>query len=219
MRLTHLGHACLLVETGGARLLIDPGTFSAGFEELTALDAVLITHQHVDHVDGDRLPRVLAGNPDARLLAEPELTEQLLTAGWAATAFPAGETMPFAGASVRAVGGRHATIHDPGIPVVGNIGLVIGADGEPTLFHPGDSYQVTPEGIDILALPLNAPWTNVQETIDFAHAVSPATVVPVHDGLLSPVGRGVYLRVVGGLLPERSALLDLAGAGPAELTP
>ncbi|NUO91104.1 MAG: MBL fold metallo-hydrolase, partial [Dermatophilaceae bacterium] len=44
MRVTHLGHACLLVEIAGRRLLIDPGTFSTGFEQLTELDAILVTH-------------------------------------------------------------------------------------------------------------------------------------------------------------------------------
>lgn len=216
MRLTHLGHACLLVEVDGARLLLDPGTFSAGFEELTGLDAILITHQHVDHVDSDRLPALLAANPQARLLAEPELTEQLITAGWPATALAAGESTSFGATTVRAVGGRHATIYEPDIPVVGNVGLVISAEGSPTLFHPGDSYHAVPEGVDVLALPLNAPWARAQTTVDFARAVGAATVIPIHDGLLSPVGRGVYLRVVGGLLGD-SQLLDLAGAGPADL--
>ncbi|MDQ3307853.1 MAG: MBL fold metallo-hydrolase, partial [Actinomycetota bacterium] len=40
MRLTHLGHACLLVETGSTRVLIDPGTYSTGFDALRDLDAI-----------------------------------------------------------------------------------------------------------------------------------------------------------------------------------
>ena len=51
MRITSLGHACLLVETGDQRILIDPGTFSPGFQDLTDLDAIVVTHQHADHVD------------------------------------------------------------------------------------------------------------------------------------------------------------------------
>jgi L-ascorbate metabolism protein UlaG (beta-lactamase superfamily) len=45
IRITHYGHACVLAELAGrTRVLFDPGTYSAGFEELTGLDAVLITH-------------------------------------------------------------------------------------------------------------------------------------------------------------------------------
>ena len=50
-------------------------------------------------------------------------------------------------------GGHHATIHRS-IPIVDNVGLVVTAPGEPTFFHPGDSYGTTPEDIDVLALPL-----------------------------------------------------------------
>ena len=53
MQLTHLGHACLLVETETARLLIDPGMDSS-FADVRDLDAVLVTHQHPDHIDVDR---------------------------------------------------------------------------------------------------------------------------------------------------------------------
>jgi len=44
VQITHFGHACVLVDTGAARLLFDPGTFSSGFEKLGGLDAILVTH-------------------------------------------------------------------------------------------------------------------------------------------------------------------------------
>ena len=59
MRLTKFGHSCLLVEEGGARVLLDPGSFSEGFEELDGLTAVCLTHHHGDHLDAERVRRVL----------------------------------------------------------------------------------------------------------------------------------------------------------------
>ena len=89
MQLTRFGHSCLLVVDGDARILIDPGTFSAGFEDLTGLTAVLITHQHADHLDLDRLPAVIAANPDAVVHADPGSVPQLEAAGISAvTAIP-----------------------------------------------------------------------------------------------------------------------------------
>jgi L-ascorbate metabolism protein UlaG (beta-lactamase superfamily) len=223
MHVTHFGHACLLVRTGDARLLLDPGVFSTGFEDLTGLDAILITHLHVDHVDGQRLPALLENNPGVALLTEPGLAAELADSGLDARSLPAGDGAQFRGATVRAVGGQHAVIHAD-IPRVGNVGLVIGAEGEPTLFHPGDTYEAVPStdeapaGVDVLAFPLNAPWAALKETVEFLRAVQPRMALPIHDGLLAERGRALYVRVLGELLPEETAIRDLAGLGEVELT-
>lgn len=212
MRVTHLGHSCLLVETGGARILIDPGTFSRGFTELGGLDAVLLTHQHPDHVDVERLPVVLESNDAAVLWAEPSTAAALNEAGIAARALHPGDTVAVAGATVEAVGGEHDVIHAD-VPRIGNVGLLLSGPGEPVLFHPGDSYGTVPAGVDVLALPLNAPWAASKETVDFVRAVGAPTGFAVHDALLSPTGRALYagqVATLGGL-----DLVDLS-AGPVE---
>src|SRR6476619_7732958 len=81
MQLTHFGHSCLLAEFNddGAEttVLFDPGNFSHGFEGITGLDAILITHQHPDHADTARLPALLDDNPHAALYADPQTAQQL----------------------------------------------------------------------------------------------------------------------------------------------
>lgn len=213
MIVTHLGHACLLVETGGARLLVDPGAFTHGFEELTDLDAVIVTHQHVDHLDVERVPLLLESNPQAQLLAEPEAASELDKAGLAATHLHPGDSVTFGAATVTGVGGTHAEI-DPAIPRVGNVGLLFAAPDESTLFHPGDAYEYVPEGVDVLGLPLNAPWAKFSETVSFARAFGAIRAFPIHDGLLVPAGRGVYLGNLKRVLPELD-VVDLRDAGPS----
>jgi L-ascorbate metabolism protein UlaG (beta-lactamase superfamily) len=56
MRIAHLGHSCLLVDIGGQRILIDPGGFSPGIVDVTGISLILVTHQHADHIDLQRLP-------------------------------------------------------------------------------------------------------------------------------------------------------------------
>jgi hypothetical protein len=34
MEITHYGHACVLLQTGDTRILVDPGAYSPGFEGL-----------------------------------------------------------------------------------------------------------------------------------------------------------------------------------------
>ncbi|MGA7688714.1 MAG: MBL fold metallo-hydrolase [Jiangellales bacterium] len=210
MKLTHVGHACVLVEAGGARLLIDPGTFAAGWEVLTGLDAVLITHAHPDHCDRDRLPGLLEANAGVPVHAEPDLAAELSTSGLSAQPLPSGHVLDVGDVRITAVGGRHAVIHDD-IPRIGNVGIVLQAPDAPTLFHPGDSYETAPDGVDVLAVPLNAPWSAFKETVDFVRAVDPTTAFPIHDGLLNDIGRALYLRQLTAL--GRTEVVDLAGVG------
>lgn len=71
MQITHLGHAAILIEVAGRRIVLDPGNFSDAWHGLTGLDAVLVTHQHPDHVDPEHIGALLAANPQAAVYAEP----------------------------------------------------------------------------------------------------------------------------------------------------
>jgi len=209
MRLTHLGHACLLVETGGRRLLVDPGAYSPGIADLTSLDVILVTHQHADHVDLKRLPTILEANPQARLYAEPQAAAVMAEAGIVAGRTVAGEPISIGQVQITPVGDLHALINEA-LPRIGNLGVVIRAEGEPSLFHPGDAYDAEPGPVDILALPLSAPWAAGRDTVGLARRISPRVCVPIHDALLSAIGRTLYMSQVRTLGPQGMELLDLS---------
>ena len=109
MRLTHFGHSCLLADVDGTRLLFDPGVFSHGFEGITDLDAILITHQHPDHVDRDRVAALVEANPQAKLFADPQTAlGAVLAAGFVRRSLgPAGHAPSYGtAATLRAVAAR-----------------------------------------------------------------------------------------------------------------
>lgn len=219
MRITHLGHACLLVEVADQRVLLDPGNLSdvGGVRDLTA---VVITHQHPDHCDPAQVPRLLQDNLGARVLVEPQTAEVLAGNGLAGRVERMGDArlLELGRLTVRPVGELHAQIH-PYLDRVGNVGVVLAADGEPTLYHPGDALDGEPGEVDLLCVPVNAPWGKVAETIEFVRRVAPGRgVVPIHDGLLVEAGRRIYLTHIGGYGAEGGVeVLDLRGAGATAL--
>lgn len=193
MRVTRLGHACLLVETSGTRVLVDPGAFSDTWHDLDDVDAVLITHQHIDHVDVGRTAS-LVQRTGARVWAEASVVPALGGEGVEAASAAVGDRIDLGALQVEVAGGVHAEIYRS-IPRIGNVGYVFAEADGPRLYHPGDSYEYPLEGIDVLALPLTAPWARVAMTADFLAAVAPSRAFPIHDAIVNDAGWGLYMRL------------------------
>ncbi|MFI5932830.1 MBL fold metallo-hydrolase [Actinoplanes sp. NPDC051494] len=197
MRVTKYTHSCLRVEGAGV-LVADPGAFSER-AALAGADAVLITHEHFDHLDPDALADAVAQRPGLRVYAHPDVLDKLTAFSDVVTAVEPGTVFEAAGYTVRAYGGEHAIIH-PDIPRVANLGFLI-SDGSTNIYTPGDSFTVPDEAVETLFVPLNAPWMKLSEAIGFVREVKPGRAFALHDALLTETGAGVsngHLERLGG---------------------
>lgn len=203
----------MLVELDDQRILIDPGTFSR-FDDVTDLTAVLVTHQHPDHLDPERWEALLAANPQAQVWAEPATAA---ARGGRAQALTPGTTLTLGEVEVSAVGDQHAVIHEY-VPRITNVGIVLRAAEHPSLFHPGDALDADPGQVDLLAVPVNAPWGKIGETVAFVRRIAPGRVIPIHDGLLNDTGRGMYLKHIADFGADGGVeVLDLRGQGAVQV--
>ncbi|MGH3584734.1 MAG: MBL fold metallo-hydrolase [Pseudonocardia sp.] len=194
MLVTHLGHACVLVETDSATLLIDPGVMS-DVDGVTGPDAVLLTHKHPDHMDREKVRGLLAANRQAALVVPGDIDAEPSGLPDHQVAVP-GETLKFGDTVVDVVGGRHATVHEE-IPSCVNLGYLI--DGG-AFFHPGDSFHVPDVDVDVLAVAIDGPWLKIAEAIDYVRRVGPRVAIPIHEGETSDPAKyvGMLNKVVGG---------------------
>lgn len=192
MELTKHGHACVVLSEGDRRLVLDPGAFTDP-AALEGAGAVLVTHEHFDHLDPARLRAALEADPALEVWTNGSAAKQLEGLGDRVHVVGHGDAFTAAGFDVHVHGELHAVIH-PDIPRIPNIGFLVGGQ----VFHPGDAFTVPEEPVATLLLPVHAPWSKVSEVIDYVRAVDADQAYAVHDGLLNDTGLGV----VGGMLGE-----------------
>lgn len=194
LTLTKKSHSCIRLEKAGRTLVIDPGGFSEQ-DAAVGAEAILVTHEHPDHFNEERLRAGLEANPAAEIWTLRSVADQL------GAAFPGrvhtvghGDTFTAAGFDVQVHGELHAVIH-PDIPRITNIGFLV----DDSLFHPGDALTVPDRPVDTLMLPVMAPWNKISEVIDYVREVAPRRAIDIHDALLTDLARPIYDSQIGGL--------------------
>lgn len=193
MKLTKHEHACVVFEKDGESIVVDPGSFSAGAGDIIAgASAILITHEHFDHVNEAAITAALSARPDLRVYAPASLAGVLGAHKDQFTAVAAGDALTISGFSVSVHGSTHAVIH-PDIPAIPNVGYFV----DESVYHPGDAYYVPDVRVATLLLPTSGPWMKLGEAADYVRAVRPDAVVQIHEMLLSDIGLGLAANLLG----------------------
>ncbi len=204
MEVTKLEHACQIVTEGDARLVIDPGNFTRPVET-TGVVAVVLTHEHPDHVTPEQLAGILARNPDAIVIGPAGVAAALAETGVRIDVVTDGDHRSVGPFDLTFHGTRHNVIHSS-IPVIDNTGVLVNG----RLFYPGDSYTEPGAPVEVLAAPVGAPWLKVAEMMDYVAAVAPRRAYPVHEATLSEIGYGMHTGRLREAVEPGGALVLLA---------
>lgn len=156
---------------------------------LDDVEAVLVTHEHFDHLDSERLVAAASANPALTVYTCPGVARHLAQLGDRVHIVTDGDVVSVAGVEIVAVGEKHHYSH-PDAPPLDNVGFLI--DGQ--LLHPGDALPVIE--VSTLLPAGQAPWLTVPDLVSYLRAVAAQRAYAVHDGLLNDWGLQVLDRVL-----------------------
>lgn len=188
MRITKLGHCCLIIEINGLRILTDPGKWTIReHASVSNIDIVLITHDHPDHIHLASVKTILASNPNAKVYANSGVGAALAKEGIVFETLEGTSKTTVKDLELEAFDCKHEPIY-PSIDLPQNTGYWIGPD----LFYPGDSLTHPGRPVNILALPVAGPWMVIGQGIDYAKNVKPKKCFPVHDGYVKEEALSIF---------------------------
>lgn len=179
MKITKLGHCCLLIQEQGLHILTDPGAWTTAQNEIQNIDLILITHEHPDHLHMESLQTVLANNPQARIITNSGVGKILTQKNIHFELLEHGQETLFQSVRIEGYGSKHAYIYKT-IPEVINTGYFISN----CFFYPGDALYDPGKPVEILALPVSGTWLTLAQALDYAIRVRAKKCFPVHDGML-----------------------------------
>jgi len=180
--ITILGHASLMFSHNGKTVHVDPFGEMADYAKLPKADLILITHEHMDHLDLTALAKVRT--PQTKIIGTQEVAKKLADI----IVMKNGDVRQVEGVKIEALPAYNLVhLRAPGLPFhprgVGNGYVLTFADKR--VYVAGDTENIpemkTLSGIDVAFLPMNLPYTMTPEMVaDAARAFRPKILYPYH---------------------------------------
>jgi L-ascorbate 6-phosphate lactonase len=171
--LVWFGQASVALRVAGATVLVDPflsphpdrlvpPPFAA--EEARGVDVVLITHDHLDHLDEQALPAIATASPNAVVVVPDEIVERVTELGIEPArirGLAADGSTEIGSVTLHAVPACHGDGMDDAYRLGPFRGYVVGAGGV-RVYHAGDTIpfdglvdRLREVGVDLALLPIN----------------------------------------------------------------
>jgi L-ascorbate metabolism protein UlaG (beta-lactamase superfamily) len=207
LRLTFVGHATVLLEIGGQRLLTDPllgrrfgplARVGAAVDPAVGerLDGILISHSHLDHLDTSSLRRLPGETPLVIPAGAARFVRRLGLRPLHELAV--GEAVELGPLRVRAVPAVHDGHRWPHGPRAAAVGYVI--EGDSRVYFAGDTalfaeMRELAAGLDLALVPiwgwgprLGPGHLDPRKAAQALAMLRPRVAVPIHWGTIYPLG-------------------------------
>lgn len=172
MKISKHVHSCLAVEDEGKTILVDPGNYSydakaLDINQLSNLDAIVITHEHMDHMYIPWIKEILQKFPNTPIFTTESAKKLLEQEGITNISTEGNEFI-----SLKPV--PHEKIW------MGSAAQNVMITLFGKLATPGDSHTFSTTA-EILALPVSGPWGSTTRAVELALQLKPKVIIPIHD--------------------------------------
>jgi L-ascorbate metabolism protein UlaG (beta-lactamase superfamily) len=210
-QITYIGHATLLLEMDGVRLLTDPilrdsvfhlhrRSASVSSSSYQNIDSVLISHLHRDHFD---IPSLRMLGRETQLIVPAGAADLLRKKGFSnIDEMRPGDSARIGALSVQATYAQHQSTYPPFGPSTEALGYLI--RGTQSIYFPGDT-DVFPgmadlaDGLDVALLPvwgwgpnIGPGHMNPHRAAEALTLLRPRMAIPIHWGTFYPRGLGWF---------------------------
>ncbi len=146
---------------------------------------MVITHDHQDHFDPDKIQKIIQNNPKVQILTTSQVVNTLDSNSAKVAQIDKEYTLN--DFRLDFFGERHELFTD-----VENVGVLVNG----RFYHPGDSYTLPNKPVEVLSAPASAPWLRVTEASKFITDIKPKIAFPSHNALLSEIGESIHYRIL-----------------------
>lgn len=182
MKITKYPQSCLLVETKGKKILIDPGTLKYKeeyFNVWNSVDIILITHKHIDHCNTEILEKI---NDNIKIYSTQEVQDANKTLN--INIIKENDIIELDDIKVEVVHAVHGyqPLLKGGKEIYENVGYIID-DGENRLYTTSDTICFKNDyKADILCVPVTGYGLTMSafEAALYAKEVGATLTIPIH---------------------------------------